>query len=449
VAGSTRTQRKSSLGGRFLLAFEIIAGLQALAALLGWLQLQDVASNQSKVINETIPAISDVRGFAEENSRVVAVAPELAAVTTEAARQERAACLLAQVNALRARMARYAVSGAESSGGLTDAVADVRASILGLDLLVRQRIVALQDQRTRLQAGLAATTELLEIADTLVANAQMGASAVISSLHGTDDLAAEARAETIDKLIEVDLFQMGLMFEFRAHTAEIGLLLNRVAAVGSQDDLARLRRDLVTRTGIVTRRILSIQDPIRAQRALVLLHAIGPAAAPPPDAADLFDVTHGILDINADIARAQKAVRVAATRLDAAAATLADQIEARAVQAGTDATAAIRVTQRLTAYPSCAVKTYPSPCDVVMIRDILGSSPNFARSRLISTSMVRILVLSCRCVTAMISRSRPMTTPGLVTKMRNSSYSARVSGMLAPSGPVTCRAAASKAMPPK
>jgi len=347
-------QRKSSLGGRLLLAFVIIAGLPALAAFLGWLELQDVARNQSRVINETIPAISDVRGFAEESSRVVAVAPELAAVTTEAARQERAAFLLAQVNALRTRVARYAVSGAESSGGLTDAVADVQASILGLDLLVRQRIVALQDQRTRLQAGLAATTELLEIADTLVANAQMGASAVMSSLYGNDDRGAEARSETIDKLIEVDLFQMGLMFEFRAQTAEIGLLLNRVAAVGSQDDLARLRRDLVTRTGIVTRRILSIQDPIRAQRALVLLHAIGPAAAPPPDAADLFDVTHGILDINADIARAQEAVRVAATRLDAAAASLADQIKARAVQVGTDATAAIRVTQRLTAWGSVA-----------------------------------------------------------------------------------------------
>ncbi len=116
---------------------------------------------------------------------------------------------------------------------LPAAVADVRKNINEMDVLVQRRIIALQDQSQRLQSGLQATTELLDIADTLVANAEMGTTAVISNLYEIEDTGngRETRLETLDKLIEVDLFQLGLMFELRAHTAEIGLLLNRVAAV--------------------------------------------------------------------------------------------------------------------------------------------------------------------------------------------------------------------------
>ena len=81
------------------------------------------------------------------------------------------------------------------------------------------------------------------IADTLVANAEMGTSAVISNLY---DLESEspgdrkARFDALDRLIEVDLFQLGLMFELRAHASEIGLLLNRVVAAKAQADGRRM-----------------------------------------------------------------------------------------------------------------------------------------------------------------------------------------------------------------
>src|SRR3990167_1756560 len=96
-----------SLGRMLLLAFLVIAGLPTATGILGWVELQKVARNQTKAINETIPAISEVRGFTEESSRIVAVAPELAAVTTEGARRERAAYLYAQVDALSERVSRY------------------------------------------------------------------------------------------------------------------------------------------------------------------------------------------------------------------------------------------------------------------------------------------------------------------------------------------------------
>ena len=338
-----------SLGRMLLMAFLVIAGLPTVTGILGWIELQEVARNQTNVIKETIPAISEVRGFTEESSRIVAVAPELAAVTIEGARRERAAYLFAQVDALTGRVARYESTGNSAPADLEQAAEDVRGGIERLDRLVKNRIIATGAQKARLHAGLGATTELLEIADTLVANAQMGTSAVISNLYEMEnsDPDTNTRLDTLDKLIEVDLFRQGLMSQMRSHIGEVGLLLNRIVTVQSQADLALLQAELQGRIDIVTRRILSVNDPTRAERALALLRMIRPSAAPPPDAEDMFNLTKGILDLNRLIADTQGEVREGAVRLDSEAQVLADQITMRAVQAGADASVAIRATQHL------------------------------------------------------------------------------------------------------
>jgi two-component system, OmpR family, sensor histidine kinase TorS len=347
---------RASLARMLLMAFLVIAGLPAVTGILGWSELQEVARNQTTVVTEAIPAISEVRGFTAESSRIVAVAPELAAVTTEAARRERAAFLFAQVDALTRRIARYAESGNPTPAGLAEAEAEVRSSIELLDRLVQNRIIATEAQSKRLQQGLVATTELLEIADTLVANAHMGTAAVVSNLYDLEGtgLDTETRLETLDKLIEVDLFRQGLMSEMRSHIGEVGLLLNRIVTVQSHIELAELQALLVGRIDIVTRRILSVNDPTRAERALILLQAVRPSSAPPPDAVDLFDLTKGILDLNILIAGAQGKVSAAAAQLDREAQGLADLITARAVAAGDEATGAIRAAQQLYAWGSVA-----------------------------------------------------------------------------------------------
>ncbi len=341
---------QSSLGGKLLFAIAVIAGFPAATGVLGWFELQDVARNQSRVVTEAIPAISEVRGVAEETSRVVAVAPELAAITDEAQRAERALYLLHQVDSLRDRISRHAESLADLSGDATNAEAEVRGAILTLDRLVRQRIGLLERRDAQLRQGLAAAVELTEIADTLVANAEMGTAAIISNLYEIETETPDdrqARFDALDKLIEVDLFQLGLMFELRAHASEIGLLLNRVRAVASQKDLATLRADLDSRLKVVMRRILAVNDPRRAERALVLLREIGAGPSGPPDSGGLFESAGGVLDITAQIEGAEANLRVAAWSLEVAASALADRIEARAVEAGTAAAQSIRATQQL------------------------------------------------------------------------------------------------------
>lgn len=344
---------KSSLGGRLLLAIVLIAGFPAATGVLGWFELKGVAANQSRVVTEAIPAISEVRGVAEVTSRVVAVAPELAAVADEAHRAERAAFLFGQADALRARLQRQDGMPDDALANALGAEDRLRRALTAIDRLVRQRINLIARREAQLGEGLAAAAELTEIADTLVANAEMGTSAVISSLYGMDGTETadpETRLTTLDKLIEVDLFQMGLMFELRSHASEVGLLLNRVPGVQSQAELEVLRHELASRAKVISRRLDSVQDPRRADRVRVLLRVIGASPSPPPETAAIFETAGQVLDLGERIALAETELRAAALSLEAAASALADLIEANAVTAGRSAEEAILATQRLYAF---------------------------------------------------------------------------------------------------
>ena len=344
---------KSSLGGRLLIAIVLIAGFPAASGLLGWFELQDVAANQSLLVTEAIPAISEVRGVAEETSRVVAVAPELAAVTDETLRAERAAFLFDQANALRARLLRQDGLPDDALANALAAEAGLREALTAIDRLVRQKISLIGRRDEQLKAGLSAAEELTEIADTLVANAEMGASAVISSLYGMDGTNPAdpgKRLDTLDKLIEVDLFQMGLMFELRSHASEIGLLLSRVAGVRSQVELQSLRVELAARVRVISRRLASVQDPRRADRVRILLRVIGAAPPSPPETAAIFEDASKVLAVTERISQAETELRRAARDLETAASTLADRIEANAVMSGQKAQQAILATQRLYAF---------------------------------------------------------------------------------------------------
>lgn len=346
---------KSSLGGKLLLAIALIAGFPAATGVLGWFELRDVARTQSRLVTEALPAISEVRGVAEETSRVAAMAPELAAVTTETDRQARSQYLLVQVEALHQRIARHATGADEVSFRALAAEHDVRQSIQRLERLVGQRIALVEQRDMLLEQGLGAARELTEIADTLVANAEMGTAAVISNLYEIEGGIPGDRTErldALDKLIEVDLFQLGLMTELRAHASEIGLLLNRIAAVASPAELAGLRAELDERLKVVSRRVLAVTDPRRAERAARLLQLVGTGVAAPPQTVGLFETAGTVLELRQRIDEAQAELRVSALALEEAASGLADRIEARAIAAGAAAAEAISATQRLYAFSS-------------------------------------------------------------------------------------------------
>lgn len=339
--------RNSGLGARLLLAFVVIAGLPVIANVFGWFELRDVARVQTGMIGETIPAIAEVRGIAEESSRIVSLAPELAQVRTQAERQKRSDFLLAQIGALERRLQRSETQARPDYGVLLATLRMVGTQMNALDRLVAQRISLTEERDHNLALVREATNALLEMADTLVANAQMGTSAVISNIYDLSpgNEQQEKRLDALDKLIEVDLFQLGLMFELRSRTSEIGLLANRITGIPDVATLERTENELAERIDIVKRRIASVRDPGRAVQAADLLASISLLVDSQPQETNVFTASADILRLNDQIAAGQDTLRHTSTVLGREADELALSAQGRATALGAKSTAAIRDVQ--------------------------------------------------------------------------------------------------------
>lgn len=328
------------LGSRLILAFLLIAGLPTVAGVLGIIEIRGLARFQSNLINQTIPAISEVQGIVEESTRIVATAPELAEVQTQDDRQARAASLIGQVDALEARLDRLARDDETDSRSLRDALSALEQNVHHLNTVVEERIAGTSSLKSQLAIALASATDLLNMADTLVANAEMGTTAVISSLYDPSPGAA-TQADMLDKLLEVDLFQLGLMFELRSKTAEIGLLLNRIGDASSVQELEEIERALRNRLSIVSRRIAAIRDPGRSQQARTQLATLADQIEP----GGTLDQARGVLDLNAESARLNTELQNAAIKLGRYADELASIFQEQAILAGERATAEMRKAQ--------------------------------------------------------------------------------------------------------
>ena len=328
------------LGSRLILAFLVIAGLPTLAGVLGVLEMRSLSRFQAQVINQTIPAISEVRGTAEESTRIVAMAPELAGVTSQSDRRERADFLFEQVRALEQRLLRLEDEGAPGTSPLRQTLAAVSRGVDALNRVVEGRIAQISNLRLKRAEALAAATDLLNLTDTLVANAEMATTAVISSLY---DYAppAVSQAEMLDKLLEVDLFQLGLMFELRSQTAEIGLLVNRIEDAPSLEELSQIRREFDNRLTIVSRRIRAIRDPGRSQQALGSLATL--TALTEPEGG--FALAENVLAARAESTWLRTTLQSDAIHLQREAEGLADRLQTQAIVAGEEAAANIRAAQ--------------------------------------------------------------------------------------------------------
>lgn len=326
---------RSGIGSRLILAFLVIAGLPTIAGLLGIVELRGLARSQSEVINQTIPTISEVRGITEESTRIVAIAPELAGVTKQSDRRDRAQFLIEQVDALEKRLDRL---GDES---LRKILIQVGEAVDALNHVVERRISQIETLLEQRASALEAATDLLNMADTLVANAEMSTTAVISSLYDLTPPGID-QADTLDKLLEVDLFQLGLMFELRSRTAEIGLLVNQIEEATTFEELTIIEASLQNRLAIVSRRIQAIRDPSRSQQALNRLATLQNLTE---SETNIFDLAAGVLAAQSQSDELNLELQSSAILLGQQASEFADIQQARAIQAGDIATNEIREAQ--------------------------------------------------------------------------------------------------------
>ncbi|MCT4610315.1 MAG: ATP-binding protein [Pelagimonas sp.] len=305
------------------------------------LELRTLARAQTQAINQTIPAISEVRGIAEESTRIVAMAPDLADVKGQRERQDSADFLLGQVGALEQRLSRLDREGGSETDPLRKTLKELGAGIDRLDRLVENRLTQSAILNEKLSKALDAMTDLSNMADTLVANAEMGTTAVISSLYDWSP-SETGQADTLDKLLEVDLFQLGLMFELRSKTAEIGLLINRTRDAKTQQELQSIRNDLTSRLSVVSRRIKAIRDPGRSEQARFLLNTLQTMIA----SGGVFDLAEHELLASEQSDQLKAELQAVAIKLGQEAEAIADMFQSQAIAAGETAAAKVRSAQR-------------------------------------------------------------------------------------------------------
>lgn len=337
--------RKAGLGSRLLLAFLAIAGLPSLAGLLGWVELRDVAQTQSNIVERTIPAVAEVRAIAEESARIVSLAPELAEVSTQAGRRARAAYLMGQVAALRQRLEDFEALAPDAAAltAMTETVERISADIVNLNRMAQRRLFLRSLFDKRLDEGIAAAEELVQLTNTLVANAHMGTTATISNLYEIDEqnAAREERFRTFDKLLEVDLFQLERMYELRSRSAGIGLLMNQLETADAITSIARIKEEFDRHFATVERRVDAILDPVRAAQAFVLVDKLRLLKGGGQLSESVFELRQQAVETEAIIQRLQAHGRATSTQLGRQAQDLVDQSEALARAAGAEAEEAV------------------------------------------------------------------------------------------------------------
>ncbi len=341
--------RKAGLGSRLLLAFLAIAGLPSLAGLLGWVELRDVAQTQSIIVERTIPAVAEVRAIAEESARIVSLAPELAEVSTQAGRRARAAYLMGQVAALRQRLEDFealapdATPDASAVTAMTETVERISADIVNLNRMAQRRLFLRSLFDNRLNDGITAAEDLVQLTNTLVANAHMGTTATISNLYEIDEqnAAREERFRTFDKLLEVDLFQLERMYELRSRSAGIGLLMNQLKTADAVTAIARIKEEFDSHFATVERRVGAILDPVRAAQAQDLVDKLRRLKGGGQLSESVFELRRQAVETEDAIQRLQDHGRATSAQLGRKAQDLVDQSEALARAAGAEAEQAV------------------------------------------------------------------------------------------------------------
>lgn len=259
------------IAGRLFVAFACIAALSLASAGVGWWILSGVKEAQTTVVERAVPAVADARRVAEISSQIIARAPLLTSTTSQSAREVEAGILLQQVDRLRTVLERVESHGYDDrdQDALRARADDLVENLKRQDRLVARRIDLAARQAHALQRSLAAAKNLVDLSDTLAANAASGTTAVISNLY--ELVESQDRVDdslnALDRLLEVDVFLMERMFELRLRASQIGLLLNQLSRAGSSEEIGWIETRSGQNLRIIERRVKGISDPVRRRQA--------------------------------------------------------------------------------------------------------------------------------------------------------------------------------------
>ena len=210
--------------------------------------------------------------------------------------------------------------------------------------LVARRLALRTRAEMLLTDALDAAIGLVDLSETLVANAATGTSALISNLYDLveDPDEIDRTLSALDRLVESDVYLMERMFELRLRSSQVGLLLNQLNKTDQAQEIDSLEGVLDQNRKILARRIDSVPDPVRRQQAKELFARLVWATAQINDA-NIFQQRRTMGDISVEIERLAGENRRLSDELGRLVADLVEESRAFTENATQQADAAVRI----------------------------------------------------------------------------------------------------------
>jgi two-component system, OmpR family, sensor histidine kinase TorS len=256
---------RSELIGKLLLVFGSAALLTVVIAAVAWISFKEVAGTQARIVDEAIPTMEAVQRLSTNIARIVALVEQLPVVGSRNEAERIASALSNRLEEMQGTLDRFELHHVDDAQS-QNLRATSRAIDENLKELVRGTEVRLDlehGQSEGLQQQRAAVKALLELAESMVANASATTTANVANLYRLVERGSgrEALYESMDRMIEVDIDAMERMSEFQLVCVKIQTVLDQLA--GEQDARAvpALAELFQTHLGTLKRRLDDIRDP--------------------------------------------------------------------------------------------------------------------------------------------------------------------------------------------
>ncbi|ALP41039.1 TMAO reductase system sensor histidine kinase/response regulator TorS [Aeromonas schubertii] len=264
----------SSLRGRLLIAFSLMALLTLGASLLGWLGLGHIATLAQRM-ERTLPALDSARELARVGGDILTTSRLLVASDSEAERTRQGQRLTLEGRRLVALVESL---DREGDGARRARLEQLQLALIGnlgrQGLLVGERL-SLEQQGLNLRETLVSDAgEVAELARSQMENAQSLLVAGMGELYGLTGSAARVR---LDTLFDRDLDWLEQMTELRHRALALQQRIEEMGRAASGNEVTALMRQTDQDLAVLALRAHALADPDRQGAARAALTRLAQA----------------------------------------------------------------------------------------------------------------------------------------------------------------------------
>lgn len=243
---------------------------------MAWFSFQQVVSTQSNIVDRVIPAMDTVRRLADSDTRISVLVDQLPRAASRQEAEQIRGLLDDRLHDLGETLARLDTQDFDRSLGSA-----MRATVAAMTDNLRQqsaqtlhRLDIEETERTAIMRRRESLQALLNLSESLVANASTTTTANIANLYRLIDGGSKPPRlfEALDRLIEVDIDSMERMSQFQLLCFKLQTLLAQLEAQRKPEGVERVQRAFAASLAPLKRRIEDLRDPSLRQLSLEHYH---------------------------------------------------------------------------------------------------------------------------------------------------------------------------------